>query len=144
DEDHPEECANIVLFHYFSDDSFNRRRVFTTADRFNKFLALDLSGSNKIFQDHVRNLTQGAYPFPGAEAPANELEDAYDELRANLGRLEGYARSLEQTLKGSQDYSRQLEARVQGMEQALRDAQAYQHHLEAQLGLLGRRPEVQK
>ena len=125
DEDYPEEYENIIVFHYFSADFFNRRHIFTNADRFKKFLALDLSGCNKIFQDHVCKLTQGAYPFPGAEAPANPLEDAYDELRADLGRLDRYARSLERNLKGSQDYSRSLEQHLKG-------SQDYSRRLEMQ------------
>jgi hypothetical protein len=110
DDRYPEELENIIVFHYFSVEFFNRHRIFTTAARFNKFLSLELTGCNKIFQDHVRRLTGEEYPFPGAEAPDNRLEDMYDDLRVDLGRLARYARSLEKALHESQAYSRQLEA----------------------------------
>jgi hypothetical protein len=57
----------------------------------------------------VRAITGGVYPFPGAEASPNGLEDAYDDLRADFGRLGRYARGLEQALKASQTYSLRLE-----------------------------------
>lgn len=120
----PEEYENIVIFHYFSTEFFNRQRIFTTKARFEKFLDLDLTGSNRIFQDKVRSMTGGAYPFPGAEATPNGLEDAYDDLRADLGRLGRYAKGLELALKDSQAYSLKLEQAVQGLrsELASRDA----------------------
>jgi hypothetical protein len=137
DEAYPEECANIIVFHYFSDDCFNRRRIFTTADRFKRFLALDLSGCNKIFQDHVRKLTQGTYPFPGAEAPANDLEDAYDALRADLGTLTGYKRKLQRHLNGSWAHSSRLE-------QELQESREYARRLEMQIAEFHRQLQPQK
>jgi hypothetical protein len=88
-------------------------------------LGLELTGSNRIFQDRVRAITSQTYPFPGAEASPNRLEDAYDDLRADLGRLGRYATGLEQALKESQAYSVRLEQTVEtlrGELAALRDA----------------------
>lgn len=113
DRRYPEEYDNIVIFHYFSTDFFNRHRIFTSRARFDKFLGLELTGSNRIFQDRVRAITGETYPFPGAESSPNRLEDAYDDLQANLGRLGRYAKGLEQALKESQAYSLRLEQTVE-------------------------------
>jgi hypothetical protein len=110
DDLYPHELDAIVIFHYCSTEYFNRHRIFTSQARFTKFLALELTGGNRVFQDRVRAITGGVYPFEGADAPSGAVEDAYDDLRVDLGRLNRYARSLERALEESQAYSLRLEA----------------------------------
>ena len=60
---HPKELADIRLLHYLRTDIFDRQTIFTNENAFMDFLSLKLSGSNKVFQDHIRKLTNGKYPF---------------------------------------------------------------------------------
>ncbi|MEO7841488.1 MAG: glycoside hydrolase family 99-like domain-containing protein [Anaerolineales bacterium] len=69
DQLHPKELKDVRLIHYLRTDKFDRHAVFTTEEAFNGFLSLKLEGSNKLFQDHVRKLTDGKYPFH-SEKPA--------------------------------------------------------------------------
>lgn len=109
--DAPSELENLIVFHYFSTDFFNRQRIFTTASRFERFLSLELDGCNRLFQERIRDITGGQFPFLGAEAEPVEAEDQYDALRVEVGRLRCYAQSLEIALRDSQAYSLSLEQR---------------------------------
>lgn len=69
DQLHPEELEDVRLIHYLRTDRFERHTIFATEEAFYNFLSLDLEGSNKVFQEHVRKLTNGKYPFK-LEQPA--------------------------------------------------------------------------
>lgn len=60
---HPRELEDVCLIHYLRTDQFDRQTIFISEDAFNDFLSLKLNGSNKVFQDHIRKLTNGRYPF---------------------------------------------------------------------------------
>ena len=60
---HAEEMKDIRIMHYLRTDKFNRQRIFANKDSFEKFLLLELDGSNKIFQNYIKKLTSGKYPF---------------------------------------------------------------------------------
>ena len=57
------ELENMTFLHYLRSDFFDRHKIFTNESEFAYFLSLELTGSNKIMQQHVINLTEGAYPF---------------------------------------------------------------------------------
>lgn len=61
---HLNELNDVRLIHYLRTEKFDRQKIFTTKTEFEHFLSLDLTGSNKIFQDYIKNLTDGKYPFP--------------------------------------------------------------------------------
>ncbi len=63
---YPEELANVVLLHYLRTTHFDRHRIFSIEEEFRRFLSLDLSGSDRVFQQYVRELTGGTFPFSGA------------------------------------------------------------------------------
>jgi hypothetical protein len=58
-----DQLNQICVLHYLRTDKFDRQKIFTTEKAFNEFLHLDLQGSNKIFQQHIRSITHGRYPF---------------------------------------------------------------------------------
>jgi hypothetical protein len=60
---YPEDRSDIYLLHFQMRHSFDRHRIFVDAEQFAAFMALRLEGSSRIFQDHVRQLTDGCYPF---------------------------------------------------------------------------------
>jgi len=60
---YPEELANVVLLHYLRTNHFDRQRIFTSADSFQSFLSLNLTGSDQAFQDRIREITGSHYPF---------------------------------------------------------------------------------
>lgn len=60
---YPEEMAQIIMIHYLRRDAFDRHEIFASAKAFDDFLALPLAGSNAVFQEAVRKLTAGRYPF---------------------------------------------------------------------------------
>lgn len=51
----------LKLIHYLREDLFSRKNIFRTSDDFNAFLSLELTGSNQIFQSHVRTVTGGKW-----------------------------------------------------------------------------------
>jgi len=59
----PKELKDIRLIHYLRTDKFDRQTIFAAEHAFKDFLSLNLNGSNKIFQRHIRKLTNGRYPF---------------------------------------------------------------------------------
>lgn len=63
DVQYPGELEQIAVLHYQECSHFDRHRVFTTQAEFDRFLELGLQGSHRVFQDHVRLLTDGKYPF---------------------------------------------------------------------------------
>ncbi|MGH1355282.1 MAG: hypothetical protein ACRBBS_09410 [Thalassovita sp.] len=60
---YPDELKQIAVLHYQELSRYDRHKIFTTRDQFDSFLALELEGSHRVFQDHVRLLTGGQYPF---------------------------------------------------------------------------------
>lgn len=60
---HPSELANVVVFHYLRTGRFDRQRIFAGEAEYRDFLALDLAGSDQVFQQAVRRLLGDAYPF---------------------------------------------------------------------------------
>jgi len=62
---YPYELGRIVVLHYLRTSQFDRQHVFAEKDAFERFLGLDLAGSNREFQTFVRNLTAEHYPFAG-------------------------------------------------------------------------------
>jgi hypothetical protein len=60
---HPKELEDVRLIHYLRTDQFDRQIIFTDKNTFKDFLSKPLHGSNKVFQEHVRKLTNGVYPF---------------------------------------------------------------------------------
>ena len=60
---YPASMHDLRVIHYLRTDHFDRQQIFATAEAFERFLALHLTGSELQFQDHVRQLTGGQYPF---------------------------------------------------------------------------------
>jgi hypothetical protein len=60
---YPQELNSISVLHYLRTDKFDRQKIFVSKKNFEKFLSLRLTGSNKIFQEFVKYLTGGKYPF---------------------------------------------------------------------------------
>jgi len=63
---YPAELASALIFHYLRTDAFDRQQIFASPEGYAKFLSLPLSGSNRVFQQHVRRVIGAAYPFPRA------------------------------------------------------------------------------
>ena len=59
------EIRQIRLIHYLRTELFDRQKIFASGDAFEAFMKLELDGSNRIFQDRVRQITGGVYPFDG-------------------------------------------------------------------------------
>jgi len=59
----PEELLHLKLIHYLRRDHFDRHLIFSNADEFNLFMELDLEGSNRVFQEHIKTITHESYPF---------------------------------------------------------------------------------
>jgi hypothetical protein len=60
---HPDELANVVVFHYLRLHAFDRHRIFADEATYLGFLAMELEGSDRVFQQAVRRLLGEAYPF---------------------------------------------------------------------------------
>ncbi len=60
---YPDQLKEISIIHYLRTQKFDRQKIFATEKAFNKFLLLELEGSNKIFQEYIRSITHGRYPF---------------------------------------------------------------------------------
>jgi hypothetical protein len=60
---YPDSAADVRVVHFLRTDRFDRHRIFAERDQFNEFLALPLDGVERLFQEHVRRLTTGVYPF---------------------------------------------------------------------------------
>lgn len=58
-----ESLQDVRVIHYLRTQRFDRQQIFASAEGFDSFLKLNLRGSNKVFQDHVRILTDSRYPF---------------------------------------------------------------------------------
>lgn len=63
DQMYPEELAEVVVMHYLRLDHFDRQHIFASPAVFQAFLQLDLQGSDRVFQQRVREITGGRYPF---------------------------------------------------------------------------------
>lgn len=60
---YPEELQKIIVMHYLRTSKFDRHCIFSDKKNFNQFMDLELSGSDRIFQEFVTRLTSGEYPF---------------------------------------------------------------------------------
>lgn len=60
---YPGELEQVRFMHYLRTKVFDRHQIFATAQAFDAFMRLELDGSNRVFQDHVRRITGGVYPF---------------------------------------------------------------------------------
>ncbi|WP_373502076.1 hypothetical protein [Aestuariivirga sp.] len=60
---YPDEAAAIIQLHYMRTKAFHRHRIFADRGSFETFMGLDLQGSNMVFQQAVREATDGRYPF---------------------------------------------------------------------------------
>jgi hypothetical protein len=65
---HPDELADIRVVHYLRTHRFDRQRIFASQDAFDDFLRLELDGSDRRFQDRVREITAARYPFALGQA----------------------------------------------------------------------------
>lgn len=63
---YPDDLAAIHILHYLRRKHFDRHRIFHDPNAFAAFMALDLEGSNAVFQSAVRRITGGSFPFPAA------------------------------------------------------------------------------
>jgi hypothetical protein len=61
------EISRIRLIHYLRTELFDRQKIFASEPAFEAFMKLQLDGSNRIFQDCVREVTGGVYPFASSE-----------------------------------------------------------------------------
>lgn len=64
DQLYPDELNNVVLVHYLRTQAFDRHRIFADPAEFARFMETPLEGSNAIFRESIRTLTNGQYPFP--------------------------------------------------------------------------------
>jgi hypothetical protein len=62
---YPDALRDIRVIHYLRTHHFDRQRIFAKREEFDQFLELDLLGSEKIFQNHIRLITKSQYPFDG-------------------------------------------------------------------------------
>jgi hypothetical protein len=63
DRKYASELDEICLIHYLRTERFDRHKIFAENEAFEAFLELDLSGSERLFQKFVIDLTGGKYPF---------------------------------------------------------------------------------
>jgi hypothetical protein len=63
DRKYSSEISQICLIHYLRTELFDRHKIFASGQAFEAFMRLQLGGSNRIFQDRVREITGGVYPF---------------------------------------------------------------------------------
>jgi hypothetical protein len=64
DRQYADQLDDIAVLHYLRTKKFDRQRIFADEDEFNRFLELQLVGSDLVLQRHVHELTGGRYPFP--------------------------------------------------------------------------------
>jgi len=64
DELYPEELQNAILIHYLRNNVFDRHKVFASQSGFQEFIEMNLEGSDRGFQKHVKKVTNEQYPFP--------------------------------------------------------------------------------
>ncbi len=58
-----DEMDKIILLHYLRTSRFDRHKIFSCQIEFDKFIQLDLVGSDELFKQHVISVTNGQYPF---------------------------------------------------------------------------------
>ena len=63
EEMYAEELTNAVIHHYLRTDEFDRHEIFTSAEQYERFVGLPLSGVNRRFQHDVRAQVGAEYPF---------------------------------------------------------------------------------
>jgi hypothetical protein len=64
------EMDRIVIHHYQHRGYFDRHQIFKGADAYEQFIALPLSGINKMFQSAVKDILGQDYPFPQSPCTA--------------------------------------------------------------------------
>jgi hypothetical protein len=60
---YPDALKDMRVIHYLRTHNFDRQRIFASREEFHRFLQLDLSGSEQMFQEHIRRITGSRYPF---------------------------------------------------------------------------------
>ncbi|MEO6263963.1 MAG: glycosyltransferase family 61 protein [Luteimonas sp.] len=71
---YPEELENAKIFHYLRTDTIDRQRIFRDQANYARFVAADLEGANRAFQQHVVRILGERYPFPGtSDTGSDEL-----------------------------------------------------------------------
>jgi hypothetical protein len=60
---HPEELAQVAVFHYLRTANYERHQIFASAGHYADFLALPLTGVDQAFQQSVRRILGADYPF---------------------------------------------------------------------------------
>lgn len=61
---YPGELQDIRVMHYLRVTEFDRQKIFTEPESFDRFLELKLEGSNAVLQALIRDITGSQYPFP--------------------------------------------------------------------------------
>ena len=60
---YPLELNEVIVMHYLRLSLFDRHKIFADKVHFDEFMILELAGSNLVFQNYIRKLTNGKYPF---------------------------------------------------------------------------------
>jgi hypothetical protein len=60
---HSAELPDVRVIHYLRTHRFDRQRIFAAGAAFDDFLRLELVDSERVFQDRIRAITAGRYPF---------------------------------------------------------------------------------
>jgi len=63
DQLYPDEMNHMAICHYLRKTVFDRWEIFTHKEAFENFMSLKLEGSNLVFQNRVKEITSGVYPF---------------------------------------------------------------------------------
>jgi hypothetical protein len=64
---YPGELDEVAIFHYLRTTSFDRHRIFASAEEYALFMGMPLTGANLRFQQAVRAMFGEAYPFGQGE-----------------------------------------------------------------------------
>lgn len=60
---YPQDLVDIRILHFLRHKAFDRTKIFSSSEYYQSFLDLPLKGSNKVFQNRVRETLGGSYPF---------------------------------------------------------------------------------
>ena len=95
DRKYSSEISQICLIHYLRTELFDRHEIFANGHAFEAFMRLQLGGSNRIFQDRVREITGGVYPFTSSpRTQEGSPRSQQDRGLQGRGVCRGYRNSL--------------------------------------------------
>lgn len=60
---HPASFRDLRVIHFLRTEHLDRQLIFASKDAFERFLGLELKGTERVLQEHVRMLTGSRYPF---------------------------------------------------------------------------------